>query len=878
MKKNILFNNRFVYKKWGAPRSTPAPETARPSPARPEAAAKAPEIRQEQERAAAATRTERINLADSVARLETTRDPEAKKDLALQILRENLENGTTEGAERANQTIAEYCAAKQKEIKERYEPRIKELEDEEEDITDLKAEMEAELAKYTFETVIVILQFGYFETLEEEDELLLARLQEVQDSAITAYKSDDYKDNENLRITDEDEERIRSVSVGALCEKYGEVVRSAREVDEETKEVKGYNYGDADIDFYAEHIQGGAGVADEGPYGPKSRLYTRQIALEFLKERGTKLKPELRARIYVDIANSLLHTEEQQDYNRDLAKEFLEKAISILEEIKVREGTNFSELSTGNTSLSETLSYAYYRYAAVLQLEKEQGEKPDEEICGFYEKSLNENVLDSTITDYIEYLLQYPDNLDRAIEIILKYGIHVTEKPAGKKMEILGWNFSDAAGMVLTRLYDQALRSRKPQELKEWTEKFNRIAQPFFRCDFGAWSGMVGEQNRYREMLGNLNELCRFYIDTNEKTRESQLKYKLFGTLGATVQNEMMERYKNSPITGKNYTALMEGDAHKDARVAGWGTRIEQLNWLFNSEIRQYTKNASKQNLLCAHLLDDWALSGKVDRKKALKYYRKALKDRKGLTNEEIGDAIARCYRILNGPDQYSRTDYLLDIDAAVGEQISWDQDNERYTIENPKENFVVLFYDTEANIGIAINRYINIQAWNAQFNLGDYRELLKRRKELMKNPAKNAKALESIDKEIAELRGKLEPEELGTIQFISKDKNGRLLVCDISAAKIAKRKGETTRQFEVGEDRTISTENIVRYPWEGFSRDSLGLAQYHFSGLGELKKFRADRENLFHPVVDDKGRNLYLTADNNIIQAVPEHDVEQEL
>ncbi|KKR25409.1 MAG: hypothetical protein UT55_C0045G0001, partial [Candidatus Peregrinibacteria bacterium GW2011_GWE2_39_6] len=157
-------------------------------------------------------------------------------------------------------------------------------------------------------------------------------------------------------------------------------------------------------------------------------------------------------------------------------------------------------------------------------------------------------------------------------------------------------------------------------------------------------------------------------------------------------------------------------------------------------------RNSADWKLLEAHLFDDYApneVQHRPNRKRAFDYYKEALtmKDNSGkslLGEFHVFTAIARCYRFLNSPDQYSASDYSISGGLSIGTELVLDHEKNHFTIKDPSD-LVILYQDANGR-GIAINRYLNLPeslGWEylkgQLSNTNGLPDLIKKRRELLK-------------------------------------------------------------------------------------------------------------------------------------------------
>lgn len=811
-------------------------------------------------------------------RLQTAGLDERRK-LSLDILTTAQANQDKSSIDFARAEIEKYCAEKRAEINKKYEQlvlkvyRSAEVKKSDDEIEKLRLKEEEELAQYTVEFVVAGIALNNFETLPADEQTMLLEASNFQQTAIGKYRvARDKKDDPDLYLTDENVTEIHDISSASLAKDYAE----AAEEDEDNNPDAGFYNGE----LY--------GIADYNNNSPHFRIKNRQTAIEFLKGRGNQLHPVIRARIYVDIANSLLY-EYTRDRDLELAKKFLLKGISLLEEFRSSHSQNFDDLHPfkGDKRIDTILGYACYRYAGLLQEQTKKSTKPDETVCQWYEKTAGRGWSNAGTeiwtSDYVDYLLEFPDTMDRAISVINR---HWTEEAP--------YLTNSATARVLERLRALIEASKTPQALKINSKKFQELKDKL---------SDDSDNRSYYDSLNDQHNIIENWYGANisSEQRAQKLKLLFHGAEPITTMDDILNHYKNSPITGKDYKFIVEDKSG-----------IEPFNPVILLEkvdkINRIARGSEERRLLLyAHLLDDWAPTGKVDRKKALEFYRKALAQREELDNDEIADAIARCYRILNAPQSYGAGEYFManvyipdinditdigdttntNIDnvtdigdiTEIGERVTWnnDEDKQRYEIEDPKDNLVALFYDKEQNIGIMVNRYIDVAAWSTAYNKSDYLKIIAKRKQLEKEAddleQKNQPTTEidsritKLDEEITEFEKKLTPEGIGDIYYFRIGSKG-MEINSVTVYHVKQKKQEHLEYLE--NPQHAGAVNAQDFPFEGFSAATMLL----YRDFHNLRGRRKPPDNGWVPITDDEGKYLYLDSDNNIIQVDPEiHD-----
>lgn len=702
-----------------------------------------------------------VALRERYARLTSL---EERKDLSMEILVGPEEkNACTESyKEIAREELVKYAQAKLKAFDDRWKSLFVG-----EDFNELWFIYKEDRKTAVPQEVKDILRLENFETLSVDERAMIEEAEKWQEVAVGRYSGADVADD--LKLNGADTERIKSASVRRAYEENGG------------------DYLWEDEAFYGRHLytyNDGHSSEDErrnAPGHPRQRIYTRQMALSFMRERGDMLEPCLKARIYVDIAHSLTHGKIKEK-NRSLALKFLDKAIAILEAEKASHPYKMVglvahwKMDTGVSAYAsggQTLFYAYSlvrRIKQEWQIERKQTQKPNPDVVAMYEKMMGASKelyswdRSAAMTEYLQYLDMFGVAPAEMLDLVKKHFPDYKE-----------WHDFFMPGDELAVIPPEFIARKLANEVKKannygvllgtmmtWRDMKRRWpAQPAPHSGYFLEWESGGNVYPGACMLENYDLLIDFFPPAPDDPAEHarwviKERLKDYG-----FDDEMVDLYRDSPVVGADYRGLAEASSDD---YNGALSDLEKRVAFFRRTLR----NPVAIKIFKARLLDDWAPKGKVDRPRALELYKEALKSPKIWSmKRELLDVIARCYRIVNGPDMYGVTNYGFD--TVVGAPLEQDASGE-WQIEDPADNIEIL-YLAEDGRGIAMNRYVNATV-GAYISEDNYREKMQELR-----GEKDAKKRAELKAEIEKLRAKVAPEAVGSIFYFKLDQEGRMMI-----------------------------------------------------------------------------------------------------
>lgn len=540
------------------------------------------------------------------------------------------------------------------------------------------SDKQRELIRYSPEVVLSEIAFGHFETLPEDEQKLITEALEFQKTAIEKYRDKkDEKSNPDLYIKDSDIQKLQALKSNLKNDYAQEAVAA-----------KSWDYSDFDEHYY--HQLYDDSVADYNPGKPAERMAAREKNLLFLSERGAKLDNLGRAKIYVDLANSLLH-QKIRERNPELAEKLLLKAIEILERIKIKEPQK--TFYDGNLPL--TLSYAYNRYAKLLEEKTKKVKKdPDQNILNTYEKAfatgnLTENNFDYTKTtfeDYLGYIRKFPNWLERAVTIIDKF-----DKTTDTDWTKTDW--TNPFGRWDHQRHAYANATPKSLVLACLYQEIGNLIDKYNYADEGEDTTKIVA--KHGELAEKFTALIKKWNITSPEVEEGNL----------TIEEIL--KFVNKDITKDESIGTYFDPDVREEMVR----RFEASDYSYSSSLPQ---TAYGRKILQGHLLDTWAPPGERDQERALKYFKEAVKMGDGKKSYDpsyysIHTALERIAAITNNPERYSGA-YLLD--GTIGDPIYGLGPKD--ILDDPKENLEIIYFNPKNNSGIAINRHIDPQLGNA--------------------------------------------------------------------------------------------------------------------------------------------------------------------
>jgi len=716
------------------------------------------------------------------------------------------------------------------------------------------------LQKYSLD--IAISSYNLDALPEEEKELIKNRSQK-QRAAVALYKDFEVDgdgstgDSTNLHIDDQEMAVINHDAKSATAIERLFLIQHRGN-------TTGYDYLSTDEAYYEQYLISKSDRSYSSHGSPQVRISQRQEMLTFLNVRGAALDPALRARIYIDLGTNYLH-KKIRERDPELGEQFLTQAITILENYEDAGNWHFR-----STSPEQMLGYAHYRRAA-LYIEQE---KSHEEITKEFQKAIaiapegdfeKEDNFDIIFDAYVDYILGQANGVQELLGACYEYQKTYLEGEPSE--ERYSYNQLLAKHLVRARIrcINILMGEKSYEEAKQIINKMkeNAYFKPYLEGPLEA-SSYSDRDDKTRFPHDDYLPLLIEHLDFlsshlqeggGDGAENSEMRRYLaitdgFAIPGGETENDVMRRYANSPVVGVEYDDIMAGGP---------------------SAIYLLRRNPADWKLLQARLYDTYSPAGQQKPELALYDYMDALRmtgiptrstvagRRKEdpdalhlLGNQDMAEAVARCYFLLNSPTQYSVSDFGIDwLDAragTVGEPLEFNTEKKEAYIENASSNLRVLYYDDETNMGIAVNRYINMPLMmpgTVQDLSEEWQSLRQQRREL--DPETDADELEQIEARIGEIKKDLRPDEVGYMYWIAKN--------------------DETSELEVNQ---FPINNNAIFQWEEMDNpEALGIEDLSLPSRTNPAN-KSDLGNGWHTLVDTDYLNsdaLYLTDDLEIVE-----------
>ncbi|HCW32037.1 MAG: hypothetical protein UT36_C0015G0011 [Candidatus Peregrinibacteria bacterium GW2011_GWF2_39_17] len=581
--------------------------------------------------------------------------------------------------------LSAYVTPKRTGIQKKYDKLIAALPARSGDFAEQKARLltQLEVELYRFEVEAIV----NFELLPDHEKALIRDGIEANKKAERLYISEAVrKSSPNLYIGREKRMRIESVKAPSITKQ--DQIEGPTDIFVDLSK-----YSDL-LELNNDHVPRGLRTGD--PEYPDERIFNREVALRFLERNGAELIPQARAKIYVDVARSLLY-QDTKEYNPKLAAKYLDKALSFLEDM-----TEVFHLSPeGDTT------FYLQDYANFLRAQADDGVLQSDK---FYRRALHlyrypnietqgPNFNKEILETYTEYLIQQ----DIAILIFwLCQDYEKFYKGNSKGQQKLIESILPLRERVVNYYLQKAYEEPDPAESQRLLARGSNILRNTLQISYY-------RNNKDIRWERDSLEFLNFW--RGEQITEAQKIEKLKSKGYLPDDPDLINRYKNSPFTAKEYQALI-GINSKNESVGQWEKDLHFLK----------TRRGVDWKLMQARLLDDWSPPGfSPNRQKALGYYREVLG---GLSNKDTQLVVARCYGIVNRPPQGINDPATKEFSPITsdgllvkGREIKFG--TAEATLENPKENFVILYYNPETKLGVGINRYLNLpepSLWDPRF------------------------------------------------------------------------------------------------------------------------------------------------------------------
>ncbi|MBT5016416.1 hypothetical protein HN748_01555 [Candidatus Peregrinibacteria bacterium] len=668
------------------------------------------------------------------------------------------------------------------------------------------------LVRYESENILVGV---YFENLPQGERDLIDEVLQAQGEAVKLYGDKDNK--------------------GSTGELYidNSTAYKVRDIDEmDILAERGNNFGFSDVEFYilllGEHKYG---VAGEQPHGPGIRIRNREYFVKFLQTRGMDMNPQIRGRIYIDLANSLLH-EDIREQNPELANRLLNQGIELLETVCEDDGEGLFD-----TPPEISLAYAHYRRATLWEWNRDLG-KSRVDVDGEWQKAI-QRALEGTAVHSGSEFFTTPDMYLDMFERYLERAYFPGSRRRYHNLDSIVPSNERERKVIVERaiqFFDDLEAQLEGMDEEDVARIRSKIIDA--RSNVVWYFMTVEETDKYLATLEegqetskveewvlmeqDVKEKCREEWSTPEVRRETLGKWLVPDD--PDLREEVLKRYENSPIYRGRYREIMDnGDP--------------ELYFELENEM------AGLSMLYVAQLFDTASPANEVDLDRALVYYKEALKGSRSFNLSEIQQmtAVARCYRIINGLDRYDESDYsnLTWSGAGVmGQKLELEEDY--FEIMNAPENLQVL-YITPFGHGVAVNRYINLPYvywWREKKE-----ELLQLRTERKESLAQGTEFSDDKQARLEELQLEFNVQEIGDIYKVRIDpETGRLQaltepLCDVSA---------------------------TTFPWDSVSAQSLGLIEQRKPEYSDYYYWReyAPQGGEWYDIQDTQGINGYVKYD----------------